>query len=252
VVLTVALLFAPACATDTGNPSKDRAGRVTNAALKDIFLAALSFGASEGQSYLEGKNGQDAASAAFIAAGKGLISSGTFNDIVTAYAGPEVGQVAAAQFAKANPQTPADSAKVANTIGAAFQQAANQNNPPSPATNATSDGKVVKPLGANGRWKMENGKGAAIAFGGSVVGGNVLGGNVLGGNVLGGSVVGGNVLGGSVVGGSVHDGSVLGGSVVDSRQDLGARSEKEGVRPSFQNAPWRAALRELPALEIAK
>lgn len=133
LVLSAALLFSPSCATDTGNPSKDRAGRVTNAVLKNVFIAALNFGMSEGQSYIEGQNGQDAAHAAFLAADRGLISSTTLNDIVTAYAGPQVGAVAAQQFAAANPKTPADAKAVANTIGAAFQQAANQSNPPSTA-----------------------------------------------------------------------------------------------------------------------
>lgn len=128
ILTLVCLIFG--CATDSGDAAKDRRGRVTNAVLKTIFVAALNFGVSEGQSYLEGQNGQDAAHAAFLAADKGLISSSTINDLVTAYAGPQVGQVAAQQFTAANPQTPAESKAVANTIGAAFQEAANQNNPP--------------------------------------------------------------------------------------------------------------------------
>lgn len=129
-LLTISTLAFTSCATDTGDAAKDRRGRVTNAVLKEVFTAALSFGAAEGRAYLSGQNGQDAAAGAFEAAGQSFLSSSTFDHIVAAYAGPQVAKVAAQQFAKANPQTPGDRAMVANTIGAAFQQVANLTNPP--------------------------------------------------------------------------------------------------------------------------
>lgn len=124
LLFVVASLFA-GCATNTGVPWKDRLGRVSNAAGEELFNSVLSFGLSEGRNLLTGQNGQDAAAGAFQAASGGLISSGAFEHYMSAWAGPQVAAVAAEQFAKANPQTPAQSAKVANTIGAALQLAAN-------------------------------------------------------------------------------------------------------------------------------
>jgi len=123
LLLCAALLTG--CATTTGNVSTDARGRVTNAVAKEVFNAVLSFAMNEGVSYMTGQNGQDAAAGAFQAA-TGLVSSASIGRIVDAYAGPQVGIVAQQQFAAANPQTPADKALIANVIGAALQQAANQ------------------------------------------------------------------------------------------------------------------------------
>lgn len=114
------------CATDSGNVSADRRGRITNAVLEETFNSVLSFGLNRGAVYISGQNGQDAAQAAFQAAQAGILSSGGIQHIVAAAAGPVVAQKAAASFAIANPQTPVDAVLVSNTIGAALQQAANQ------------------------------------------------------------------------------------------------------------------------------
>lgn len=124
-ILLLAVALA-GCATDTGNEANDRRGRVTNAVLEETFMSVLNFGLAEGASYVSGRNGQDAAQAAFAAAQSGILSSGGIQHIVSAAAGPKVATVAAQSFAQANPQTPADAAKVADTIGAALQQANNQ------------------------------------------------------------------------------------------------------------------------------
>lgn len=125
----LSLLFAAylitGCQTDTGDAGKDRAGRVTNAVLTQVFNSALNYGLTEGQQYLTGQNGQDAAAGAFTAAA-GLVSSDAIASYVKAYAGPQLGGVTNALVQQANPQTPSDTALVANTIGAAFQLAANQ------------------------------------------------------------------------------------------------------------------------------
>lgn len=128
VAIVLILLLLPGCGTNTGNPSKDKAGAVTNAVLQDVFNQVLDAGLGVGASALEGQNGQDAAEAAFLAAGEhaGVDALGT---ILTAYAGPQIAPVATAAtnaLTGANPQTPADKVAVLNTIGAAIQTAADE------------------------------------------------------------------------------------------------------------------------------
>lgn len=113
------------CATNTGDASVDRRGRVTNAVAKEVFNAVLHFGLNEGRSLMAGQNGQDAAAAAFDAA-TGIVSSDSLQRVLEAYAGPQVAVVAAEQFDKADPKTPAEKSFIANVIGAGFQLAANQ------------------------------------------------------------------------------------------------------------------------------
>lgn len=128
IAVLLILWLIPGCATDTGDPKKDRQGRVTNAVLQDVFNIALQGAMSAGAAALQGQNGQDAANAAFESA---ALSGGVnlIGDAITAYAGPQAKPIAVAAqkaVALASPQTPADKAAVLNTIGAAIQQAANQ------------------------------------------------------------------------------------------------------------------------------
>lgn len=131
-LLTIALipaLLLCSCATNTGDPAKDKRGRITNAVGTEVFNAVLSFGLNEGASLIAGQNGQDASAAAFSAAkqaGAGLISSATFQHIMAAAAGPQVASVATQQLQAAKPQTAAQQAYVINTIGAALQSSNNQ------------------------------------------------------------------------------------------------------------------------------
>lgn len=120
-----ALVCVAGCATDTGNPSADRRGRVTNAIGQEVFNAVLRFGLNQGSALLTGQNGQDAAKGAFQAAA-GLVSSDSVRRVIAAYAGPEVAAVAQAAYDKAAPASQPERAYIVNTIGAALQQAANQ------------------------------------------------------------------------------------------------------------------------------
>lgn len=137
-LLAVTALAFTGCVTDpvtgkkTFNPlawEQVPANRaVTNAVLQDVFNTVLTAGLSAGGAALMGQNGQDAAQAAFIAAGEsnGVNALGT---LLTAYAGPQIAPVANAAIAaltKAQPVTPADKVAVLNTIGAAIQTAANE------------------------------------------------------------------------------------------------------------------------------
>lgn len=119
------LLLLCSCATDTGDASVDRRGRVTNAIGKELFNVVLNFGLTQGRDLLTGQNGQDAAAGAFEAA-KGLVTSDSISRVMTAYAGPQIAAVAQAQFDKAAPVTPKERSFTANVIGAALQLAANQ------------------------------------------------------------------------------------------------------------------------------
>lgn len=125
LLLACCALALAGCATNTGDASADRRGRVTNAIGKEVFNAVLSFGLGQGRAYMTGQNGQDAAAGAFEAA-VSVVSSDSLKRIVDAYAGPEVAAVAAAQFDKAAPQTLQEKSWVANVIGAGLQLAANQ------------------------------------------------------------------------------------------------------------------------------
>lgn len=126
ILLTVALSLAFAgCATDTGDPGKDARARAFNEAGKQVFNAVLNFGLNEGAGYLSGRNGQDAAAGAFEAA-KSSMASFNIGDIVSAYAGPEVGAVAHEQMMAAKPANGKEAKFFANVIGAALQLGANQ------------------------------------------------------------------------------------------------------------------------------
>lgn len=128
--LPVALLcglFVAGCATDTGDPAKDRRGRVTNAVATEAAKVAWSFLLTSGENYLAGRNGQDAAKAAFGAAIQSYDGAAGLSNIIRAAAGPQAAQVAHAAYVAADPQTPAQKIAVANSIGAAFQQVANAN-----------------------------------------------------------------------------------------------------------------------------
>lgn len=124
-VVLVTSLLAGGCATNTGDPKKDARGRAWNEAGKQAFNAVLNFGLSEGSQYLAGRNGQDAAAGAFEA-GKSAMGSFNIGDIVSAYAGPEVGAVAQEQMIVSKPANATQAKQMANIIGAALQLRANQ------------------------------------------------------------------------------------------------------------------------------
>lgn len=127
ILLLVCATFV-SCKTDTGDAKKDTAGRVTNAALSEVFNSVLQAGLQYGTQSLTGQNGQDAAKSIFenVAVINGPEA---IEHIMQAYAGPEVApiaEVASSQLAKINPQTDADRVLIIQTIGAAVQQVANQ------------------------------------------------------------------------------------------------------------------------------
>lgn len=122
----VALLFT-SCSTNTGDPDKDRKGRVTNAVAAEAATVAWDFILSSGENYLKGQTGQDAASAAFAAAKDTVVmyDAGAGIARIRAAAGPKVAAAAQQAITTANPQTPAQTKVAFNSIGAAFQSAAN-------------------------------------------------------------------------------------------------------------------------------
>lgn len=127
IAAILALCLLSGCATNTGDAAKDQRGRVTNAVLAEVFNAVVRAGVSAGGSALAGRNGQDAAHAAFIAAAQ-INGTEVLDRILVAYAGPQVQPVAdaaMAQIAKVNPRTASDKVAVLNTIGAAIQSVAN-------------------------------------------------------------------------------------------------------------------------------
>lgn len=125
ILALLVVTFFCGCATDTGDPGKDRRGRVTNAVAAEAAKVAWSFLLNSGESYLRGRNGQDAASAAFGAAVQSYDGAAGLSSIIRAAAGPQAARVAEAAYLAADPRTPAEKAAVANTVGAAFQQVAN-------------------------------------------------------------------------------------------------------------------------------
>lgn len=125
LILSLASLALSGCATDTGDAKKDARGRAINETGKQVFNAIVKFGLSEGSQYLAGRNGQDAAAGAFEAA-KGATSSFNIGDIITAYAGPEIGDVAHEQMIVAKPANAIEAKYIANVIGAGLQLVANR------------------------------------------------------------------------------------------------------------------------------
>lgn len=123
------LILMTSCSTDTGDPQKDRQGRITNAVLEEAFNAVLKVGVSSGVSALSGQNGQNVSAAVFQSASN-INFGAAIAHVMNAASDPRVNvapvaRVAAEQFLAANPQTKSERTLVANTIGAALQQAAN-------------------------------------------------------------------------------------------------------------------------------
>lgn len=119
IILAIAALLFSSCATNTGNPSKDRAGRVTNAALT---IAGKALASSLWQSIATGNEGQkldlaQSASEGLWRAGAEVVTSDNLKTLVNAWSGgkiPAVATTAATQFAKLNPQTTAERIAVVN------------------------------------------------------------------------------------------------------------------------------------------
>lgn len=131
-VVAIGLVFAmlfTGCSTNTGDAKKDTTGRVTNAVATEVFNAVLKAGMQYGTQALTGTNGQDAAKSIFENVAE-IQGPSAIEHIMQAYAGPQVSpvaQAAAAEFQRVNPQTPDEKSLILNTIGAAVQQAANEN-----------------------------------------------------------------------------------------------------------------------------
>lgn len=128
--LTLMLGAFPSCSTDTGDAQKDKKARITNAVLEEVFNAVVKVGVSAGASALSGQNGQDVSAAVFQSAST-INFGAAIAHVMHEASDPNVNvapvaKVAAEQFLAANPQTPAEKALVANTIGAALQHVANQ------------------------------------------------------------------------------------------------------------------------------
>lgn len=128
-----AMLYLPACATDTGDPAKDRRGRVTNAALESaaIFAGKVVF-ASVQNAASQWQAGQDidyahAASAGLYANLDSIFSSADVNRIVTAYTGPALpgmGPMLAAKYDALAPGTAADRRAVVAALATGVSSAA--------------------------------------------------------------------------------------------------------------------------------
>jgi hypothetical protein len=125
-LLLVGLLLT-GCATDTGDPAKDRRGRITNAVATEAATVAWDFILISGENFLKGKGGPDAASAAFAAAKDTVVmyDAGAGIRRIREAAGPKVATAAAAALKTANPQNPAQVQAAFNSVGAAFQASAN-------------------------------------------------------------------------------------------------------------------------------
>lgn len=134
LAVTVAL-YLGACATDTGNPSKDRAGRVTNAVLtnlaKDVGKLAVGALASAVTTAASGDtNARDLEHSAATGVWKNVGTVDVASDvsnIVSAWNGgtaPAVATAAAQVFTAADPQTPAQKAAVMNVIAGTISGAA--------------------------------------------------------------------------------------------------------------------------------
>lgn len=129
VIASLCAMLVTGCSTNTGDPKKDTAGRVTNAVATEVFNAVLKAGIQYGTQALTGTNGQDAAKSIFENVAV-IDAPSAISHIMQAYAGPQVApiaQVAEDEFKRVNPLTQADRELVLNTIGAAVQQVANEN-----------------------------------------------------------------------------------------------------------------------------
>jgi hypothetical protein len=129
VALSLVLFGLPGCATNTGNPSKDRAGRVTNATLSALGDAVAGFAgntlvAMASQELSSGGiDMASAASAGLYASAPSVVNSKDIENIINAWSGntlPTIATKAAQKFAVARPITPADKIAVTNAIAAAL------------------------------------------------------------------------------------------------------------------------------------
>lgn len=137
IVIALGWLFT-GCATDTGDPKKDRAGRVTNVVLTDIAKAVGKAAFAELSAGFGDPAHADAAAAGLWTeglhqAGSELISSNTVRDIINAYSGDGhtsgsdlAATAATAQWAfqAAAPKTLAEQKSVIATIASAISSAA--------------------------------------------------------------------------------------------------------------------------------
>ena len=129
----VALLAVlPGCSTDTGDPRKDRIGRVTNALLADVAKSVGKAAFDELTSLGDNPNpGHSAAQGLWTdglaKASVSLINSNTLSDLVTAWSGhemPATADAVSAAFSAAAPATLADQKTLISTIAGAISKAA--------------------------------------------------------------------------------------------------------------------------------
>lgn len=131
--LTLAAHLLPSCSTTTGDASKDRAGRVTNAVLETtgafVGRVALATLTNAAETYANGGKIDMAHAAAdgLWTQAPTIVSSADVQKIVNAWSGNQLDTVAAASAAayrQAAPQTPAERTAVVNTIAGSLSNAA--------------------------------------------------------------------------------------------------------------------------------
>lgn len=132
-LVLIIVLLVTGCATNTGDETKDRRGRVTNAVLENIAKAvgqvALSTLTNAATQQLNG-NKVDLAQAASEGLWKNagtIVDSNSLTNVINAWSGgaiKPVAAVAAQKFEEAKPVTPAEKAAVVNTIAASISKAA--------------------------------------------------------------------------------------------------------------------------------
>lgn len=121
--IVLALLMLPGCLnTQTGNPATDKRHRIENAVGAVAAQVVWNFALNSAENFVAGNKGQNAAQVAFASVQK-IDGAAALQSIITAAAGPKLGQVAAEAYVTANPQTKAEKVMVINSIGAALQTA---------------------------------------------------------------------------------------------------------------------------------
>ncbi len=123
-----------ACATDTGDPAKDRRGRVTNAVLQEVGTAAfrialdsLTQDADSRHVAGEKTNFAHSAAAGLWKESANIVNSGSLVRVVNAWGGHELPTVAAGlarEYARVAPQTPAERAAVIDRMASGLSTAA--------------------------------------------------------------------------------------------------------------------------------
>lgn len=133
ILSLLAIVLFCSCATNTGDPIKDRNARVTNATMEIVGRAVETFALNTFLNVAQQKfNGQEidmgfAASQGIATASQSIITGADIGNVINAWGDfqlPSIAQQAAKQFNLAAPRTDADRAAVANVISTAISNAA--------------------------------------------------------------------------------------------------------------------------------